>query len=106
MYFTIVQLITKQPPYLCFEAEEAFPFRRAPGERELRELEFEELKVQRTHKERDDGIATHMGLLRHALRHAVTRTHTPTFRHKERESYHVRENEQHYDTMSNERVKP
>lgn len=37
----------KNTPYLCREDEEARLLRRAPGERELRELEFEGLQGQR-----------------------------------------------------------
>lgn len=43
----ILEQNLKNTAYLCREDEEARLLRRAPGERELRELEFEELQDQR-----------------------------------------------------------
>lgn len=43
--------------YLCLDEEDALLFRLAPGDLELRELEFEELRVQRDARE---GTHTHI----------------------------------------------
>lgn len=58
---------TQSETYLCLEEDEARRLRREPGDRELRELEYEELRGQR-----DAGKGTHAD--KHA--HAVNMTRT------------------------------
>lgn len=55
--------IVKRPSHLCLEEEDALLLRRALGDRELRELEFEELRSERDAGGRGEGLA-------HACTHA------------------------------------